>query len=155
MDNHILITGIPGTGKTAVGEYLRQHHGFSHLDFEDGATLATFSQDKDGFIANALKQKKAVITWGFMPYHQAKHVIKIKKMGFSLIWFDGNRIAAFREFMKRGTVSEAAFFHQMSNITSSNVIDVIQPKIVNPFDKDGKFRALDQITKEVLGILTQ
>src|SRR3989344_1170302 len=105
---HILITGVPGTGKTSIGDYLQEHHGFTHYNLEDDATLVLFSQDKDGFVNSASKKDKVVITWGFMPYQQAEHVIRIKKQGFSLIWLDGNRIAAFREFMKRGTVSEAA-----------------------------------------------
>lgn len=150
MIMHILLTGIPGTGKTAVGNHLQKNYGFTHYDFEDTPTLNLFSQDKIGFITRALTQDKVVISWGFMPYHQAEHVLEIKRRGFSLVWFDGNRIAAFREFMRRGTVSEAAFLHQMSNITSSKVVDIIQPKIINPFDPHGKFRVLDEIAKEVL-----
>lgn len=147
---HILITGIPGTGKTTVGDYLEKKHGFTHLNLEEEATLTLFSQNKTEFISKALKNNKTVITWGFMPYQQAEHVFEMKRRGFSLIWLDGNRVSAFREFIKRGTVSESAFFHQMSNITSSKIIDVIQPKIINPFDEAGEFKSIEEIVKEIL-----
>lgn len=147
---HILITGIPGTGKTTVGDYLKKNHGFTHLNLEEVATLTLFSQNKIGFISNALKNNKTVITWGFMPYQQAEHVLEMRRRGFYLIWLDGNRISAFREFMKRGSVSESAFFHQMSNITSSKIIDVIQPKIVNPFDEAGEFKSIEEIVEKIL-----
>lgn len=152
MIKYILLTGVPGTGKTAVGDHLQKNYGFTHYDFEDMPTLNLFSQDKSGFITKALTKEKVVISWGFMPYHQAEHVLEIKRRGFSLVWFDGNRVAAFREFTRRGTVSEAAFLHQMSNITSSKVVDIIRPRIINPFDQHGEFRMIDEITKEVLSL---
>ena len=77
----------------------------------------------------------------------------MKSKGFVVIWFDGNRPAAFREFMKRGTVSEAAFFHQMNNITSSNVVSVIKPFVISTFDDKGEFRDKGEIVKEILATI--
>jgi predicted kinase len=36
---YLLLTGIPGTGKTTVGYYLADHYGFQHLEglAEEGA----------------------------------------------------------------------------------------------------------------------
>ena len=119
MRNHFLLTGIPGTGKTTVSDYLQRNYGFIHYNFEDLNTLGLFSQNISGFTSRALAQKKVVISWGFMPFGHTEHVIELKRRGFSLIWFDGNRQTAFREFMKRNTVSEEAFRIQMSNIAGT------------------------------------
>lgn len=153
MKKHILIAGVPGTGKTTVGDYLQKNFGFVHYNFEDSA-LALYAQDPRGFITKALAQEKIVITWGFMPYGHTDHVVEIKKRGFTLIWFDGDRDAAFREFMKRGTVSEQAYKIQMLNIETAKVIATIKPKIINTFDKNSKFKKLEVIAKEVLENLT-
>lgn len=150
MGNHVLLSGIPGTGKTTVGNFLRDKYGFIHYNFEDLSTLALFAKDIPGFITRALSQDNVVITWGFMPYGHTEHVIEMKRRGFTLIWFDGNRDAAYREFMKRGAVSEDAYKIQMSNVISSNVIDKIQPTTINTFDRNGQFKKLDEIVKEML-----
>jgi hypothetical protein len=49
-----------------------------------------------------------VVTWGFVPDHQTSEsiVLQFRAAGFMLIWFDGNRPAALREFIKRGTALE-------------------------------------------------
>jgi len=152
MDNHLLITGIPGTGKTTVGNYLREHFGFIHYDFEDENVLKLFGQDKNRFISRALTRKRVVITWGFMPYGHTEHVFEIKRRGFILIWFDGDRDAALREFSKRGTVSGEQFQIQLSNINSSGVLSMINPHIINTFDSRGRFRTLEEIAHDVMSI---
>ena len=38
----LLITGVPGTGKTTVGDYLASEYGFVHLDFERGSAGHVF-----------------------------------------------------------------------------------------------------------------
>lgn len=150
--SHLLITGIPGTGKTTIGDYLQKNYQFIHYNFEIQTTLNQFANEKDGFISKTITQPNVVISWGFMPYGHTEHVVKFMKGGFDVIWFDGNRIAAFREFMKRGTVSESAFSLQMSNICSSKVIEFLRPRIINTFDENGHFRALGDIAAEILNL---
>ncbi len=147
---HILISGIPGTGKTKIGEKLALNYGFIHIDFEDEANLKSYYQNIQAYTDSLLKREKVVITWGFLPEEQAAHVLELKRRGFMLIWFDGNRPAAFREYMKRGTVDEIFFHIQMWRILSSNIIETIQPTLVNTFDADGNFRKKDDIIKESL-----
>jgi broad-specificity NMP kinase len=38
----ILLTGIPGTGKTTLGAYLGVRHRFEHLDFERKTDIDRF-----------------------------------------------------------------------------------------------------------------
>jgi hypothetical protein len=138
----ILITGIPGTGKSTYGKKLSKRFGFVHLDLENSATLARLLSDPGKFIEDILKEKGNVIaTWGFAPCpEQIRIVGEFKKAGFKLVWFDGNRPAALREFIKRRTVPEEPFYRQMWGIESSKVIQQIDPLLVNTFDRKGRFK---------------
>ena len=141
MKRTILITGIPGTGKTWMGDYMAQHHNFTHCDIE-----ATGTPDLDRI------EGDVVLTWGFMPDNSV-HINFITELigkGFKLIWFDGNRPAALREFIKRGTVPEELFYLQMFRIEQSKIIEKLSPKLVNTFDDHGIFKQPDAILKEVL-----
>ena len=100
-----LISGIPGTGKTWYGDKFVEEFGFLHYDLEEQQTLNRFASNPAQFIADAVSQKRnVVVTWGFVPDHQPsiEAVLQFRNSGFKLIWFDGNRAAALREFQKRG-----------------------------------------------------
>jgi hypothetical protein len=150
----LLLTGIPGTGKTTLGNYLAEHHSFRHLDFET-STLPQFWQfGERGFRKQvaALKQQTqdTVSTWGFVPDSQLGMVKLMRSLGFEWIWLDGNRAAARRVFLARGTVSEELLDVQMAKIAAHIDLDKLRPRIVNPFDRMGNFRPLEEIVEELL-----
>ncbi len=72
-----------------------------------------------------------------------------KSSGFELVWFDGDRPTALREFIKRATVREELFYHQMLRIENSKVIRQIKPRMVNTFDKRGKFNDPKAVLREI------
>lgn len=150
MKNHIIIAGIPGTGKTTTGNYLSKHFGFAHYDFENETTFALYTKDKRSFLTHAKKQPKVVITWGFVPTKHIRHILTMRKRGFLLVWFDGDRIAAFRSFLKRGDVTDEQFYQQMIDIYKRNVLARLTPKVVNSFTPDGSFRPLEELCKELI-----
>ncbi len=49
-----LITGIPGTGKTTIGNWLEDKHSFKHIDFEaeNWKIRNEFQKDKEKFLQN-------------------------------------------------------------------------------------------------------
>ena len=147
----LVIAGIPGTGKTTIGDYLQKEKGFFHINLENNPENANFFNDPVSFICAIESQEQdIVITWGFIPNeHQTKLVLLLKERGYQLFWFDGNREAALRAFNKRGTVSEQAFQIQIANINSSQVINLIRPTIINTFGKTGKFRSRAAIVREL------
>lgn len=152
----ILITGVPGTGKTTLGNYLADHHGFRHLDFEHIGTLQRFWQfGERGFRKQfaALKQKgqDTVVTWGFVPDAQLGMVKLMRSLGFEWIWLDGDRGAARRVFLERGTVPEELFDVQMAKIDTHIDLDVSRPRIINPFADTGIFRPIEDVVADVLG----
>lgn len=148
----LLITGIPGMGKTTVGDYLSKNHNYKHINFEDGVSLNSFIQNAPKFINDEFNELNTVVTWGFTPDNQASIVKYIESLGFKLTWFDGNRVVAFREYLKAGR-QEAPFYYQMYRIETSNVIRKIEPYIYNTFDQDGKFKKLETIVQEIESIL--
>jgi len=147
----ILITGIPGTGKTEIGEYLKEKHGYQHINFE----VLPISDDLEQFkiFFQALpKSKQVVITWGFGSSRHKNHIDYIVGLGYKHIWFDGNRVASFREFMKRENndeQKEAAYHIQLYNIFKTEIIKKISARIVNTFDENGNFKDKDKIVDEI------
>ena len=144
MPDFFLITGIPGTGKTTLADNLAMDFGFVHHDLEEPNTLNRLFADPTQFIADIVTQNSdTVVTWGFNPEHQpsVSSVLQLKTVGFKLIWFDGNRPAALRAFIRRGTVEEIAFYVQMYRIEASKIIDTIKPVVIDPFDLQGDFKS--------------
>ncbi len=147
----ILITGIPGTGKTTYGSEFASQHGFVHYDLEVEETLNQLLSDPGRFIDGMLQgEKNVVATWGFLPNEQQVEAVRqFQAKGFELIWFDGNRRAALREFIRRGDVPETLFHIQMYRIEESKVIQHIAPMIIDPFDENEKLKDAAVILREI------
>ncbi len=144
----LLLTGIPGTGKTDAGRHLARAHGFVHLDAEAfiisrnvqnraewEAAWAEFRSQAEG---HHLAGKDVVITWGFIPGQDDPVVRALQAMGFTMVWFDGDRAAARREFLRRGNVSAELLDLQLARIAALD-IDSFAPIQLNPFDERGEF----------------
>jgi gluconate kinase len=145
----VLITGIPGTGKTTIGNHLQDKFGFTHLDVEHYLTHSLI-HDLNRAISQALQSHgSSVITWGFLPVQDLDNIKALMAAGFRIVWFDGNREAALREFNKRGTVEERLFHLQVGNIDKAKVVEVLKPIPINPFDNAGVFRTKDAISNDI------
>src|ERR1035437_4802526 len=103
QSKQLLIVGIPGMGKTTVGNYFSKQYEFTHIDMECENNIAKIYAATEFFIKNLLDSSKdIVVTWGFVPNEdQIKMVEFFRDNGFKLIWLDGDREAALDEFMKR------------------------------------------------------
>jgi len=144
----ILVTGIPGTGKTFIGNYLQKHLGFYHLDIEEEKELRMdFFKNPESFLAS--KKGNFVATWGFSP-DNLQTVQKVQSHGFFTIWFDGNREAALRSFNQRGDVSEEKFHNQIQNIERCQTVRKLKHIQINTFDDQGEFRSPKDIAEEIL-----
>jgi hypothetical protein len=98
----VLISGIPGTGKSRFAEWLRDHHEF-----------VLYETDKHGGKPPStewiFQQRQLVVEWGF-PANEPSLSICIGLIkswvdgGVSHWWFDGDRGAARTSFLNRGTV---------------------------------------------------
>jgi len=147
----LLITGIPGTGKTCYGDKFAAEFGFMHYDLEDDQTRNGFFPNPGKFIADAIAQNKSVVvTWGFFPDpYQTALVQQFRSAGFKLIWFDGDRTSALREFKKRGTVSVEAFDAQIQRIENAKLVERLKPAVINSFDDRGQFKPAADLLAEI------
>lgn len=149
----LLITGIPGTGKTCIGDYLEERCDFKHLDMEK--IIPSSGHNYWQFLTSAISEaresnKDIVITWGFMPGVDNDKILKLKEMGAKMIWFDGNREAARKAFLERGTVSEEALNIQMDRIENTDITGIFNPIVFNTFKDDGSFLTKEEITSNLL-----
>jgi hypothetical protein len=92
-----------------------------------------------------------VVTWGFVPDVQLSMVETMRSLGFEWVWLDGNRDAARTAFLARGDVSEQLLDVQMGKIAECLDLDVLKPRVVNPFDAHGSFRMVADVAADVVG----
>lgn len=155
----ILIVGIPGTGKTTIGNYLRDKHSFVHVDMESDNNIPEAFENPKSFIDRLQNiSGDLVVTWGFVPIEQFINLInQLKSLGFKVIWFDGNREFSKKSFIERNKKHGEEFLAksmddlhvQMTRINDSDVIKKINPKIVDTFDNNGDFKSYKDIIEDI------
>jgi hypothetical protein len=123
-----MISGVPATGKSTYGRWLQRHHGFVHVDIENGGFDRVGLADEwadvchlppppvDDLLAGLRTLGAPVaLEWGFPP--ECLPIVKaMNEAGISAWWFDGNRDMARAKFMARATVSVEALDAQMAKI---------------------------------------
>ena len=151
---HLLLTGIPATGKTCIGKYLHDTRRFKHVDFE---THALFGYMPDGFNIDrrrmrevAQERRDFIITWGFLPDTQLRAVLELRELAFEWIWFDGDRTLALTKYLGLGR-SRPHWDRQLDKIEQyiDPRIHELAPRIVDPFDA-GDYRPLEELAAEIV-----
>jgi hypothetical protein len=131
----ILITGTPGTGKRALGNYLAEERGFVHLDLDRGSARAQFLRSGEeglrGELATlAASNRKLVVTWTFASETQLAYVEVMQALGFEWIWTDSDRGAGYNTLIAQAATAR-------------------EPRFIDAFEPDGSFRSLESITAEL------
>jgi adenylate kinase family enzyme len=149
----IFIAGIPGTGKTTIGNTLERDHGFKHINLE-GSDFEEFRNNQNKTVNEWVSSKEnIIISWGFAPQDFVTEVVlKLKSNEFKFIWFDGNRDAARKAFNNRGDVSEELLNVQLERIDNYDVIGKMNPVIYNTFQENGEFKKKEVIIQDLLAI---
>ena len=152
----ILLSGLPGGGKTRLGDTLAADHGFSHTDMEaDSWARAEAHSDPEAFLRAFPDDRDVVLTWGFHPLVSLPVVQVLVEGGFTPVWLDGNRAHFFASFMRREHSSPimAVFYHQqLERVTQARVLEAIDWHIVDSFQPDGTFRPLDEVAAEIIKV---
>ncbi len=159
----VLLSGIPGTGKSTYGRWLAQRHGVLHLDIENGdlerhnlaqawgaSVVAPAASPQP--IVDALRRlnRHVAFDWGYPPVW-LPFVMAMHRAGVTTWWFDGDRAAARRRFLKRGTVSVQALDIQMQGIAAvdSDIRTFYGERIVEVIGADGIFTDPDVIYRRM------
>jgi shikimate kinase len=151
----ILLSGVPGSGKSTVAAYMEKNFEFFHIDMEqdDFAPRHEFAQNREAFLNKIATHENVIISWGFGPFQDREAIEYLQKAGYTLLWLDGDRTASFREFMKRENndpVKESLYYGQMQMIVVTRIVETLKPHIVNPFSGNGTFRPVQHIAGDVI-----
>jgi len=151
----ILLSGIPGTGKSTVAKHIETNHSFFHIDMEqnDFAPRHEFTQSREDFLGKLATHDNVLISWGFGPFQDRASVDYLRQNGYSMAWLDGDRVASFREFMKRENndpIKESTYYGQMQMIVITGIVEALKPSIINPFSEDGVFRPVEDIAQDII-----
>jgi hypothetical protein len=144
----LFVSGIPSSGKTTFADWLRDECGFLHINFElltnayqqflwqqHGGNLRSFFEEMSDFAPCV------VGSWGF-PIEALPTVKTLSGSDVRLIWFDGDREAACKNWMHKTGRTDAQFRAQVAAIDSriadiqslfgNGWIDVIGPDASRP-----------------------
>ncbi len=178
LQKRVLITGIPGSGKTHIGKIFQEQHGYALEDIEgwqgrDEEFLKGGNIDQERvdyeIMSKVAQNDKVVAVFGFRPLSLIDRFIveRLKgKWDFRLFWFDGNQSAALRAYFGRelerydkGKLEPEfydrikGFFIQVENIRKSRVVEIIQPIHINPFQDSGAFKKEVEIVSEMMWLV--
>jgi hypothetical protein len=127
--NHLLIAGVPATGKSWLGRWLSETQGYRHIDAErDGGIdfdrlrvhevwdqLIATGQAHTFVAALEKLGKPVVLDWGF-PVSCLYVARSLQSQGFVTWWLHGDREQARQAFLARGGIDVLCFDHQMDDI---------------------------------------
>jgi hypothetical protein len=123
----LLVSGLPGAGKSTYCEWLAQVHDYIH--WETDAHLAEWDQlimaGPNLQTATAARTamrglgKDVVVEWGFLPKFLPL-VRLMGQVGFDLWWFGGNEVAARQSWQKRSIrLDDRLFDGQLASIQAA------------------------------------
>jgi shikimate kinase len=161
MNDVILIAGIPASGKTSFGDYLRDAKHFLHVDLEapDECFISILDESvrvgRVEVFLDVLKQNatRVVLTWGFHP-GDFNIIQALKAAEVELWWFDADEDAARERFLARGTVPLASFEAQLSRIRAAReqIETCFAPRIIQTLRADGSFLSCEEIFDAIAAV---
>ena len=159
----VVVSGIPGCGKSTFGRWLAQEKQFIHVDMENDdldkhgfrSSWDTFFAGTDGasFVSAIQSHPSSVVLdWGFPPVY-VDMVQRLKDAGLKMVWFDGDRLSARHHFVARGTVPVSAFDSQYAQISLNwpKIEPIFGDNVVKAARSDGTLLDPEMIFEQVFG----
>lgn len=148
----ILITGSPATGKTCIGNYLKDHKQYDHFDVEAEMKIppnGSWEGRMKKFVGEAGENK--VVTWGFAPGIHDRSIHYLQRQGYRMFLFDGDKTIVRKRFFERGQGSGIDELEiQLGRIDTMKISDFCPCTKVDPYHVNGAFRDRDEIIAELL-----
>jgi shikimate kinase len=153
----ILVSGIPGAGKTTIGDHLRDRHGFRHLDMESslGRTRRFHGLRKRALLRTATRLRRpVVVTWGFDPGDDELAVKRLLDAGGRLVWLDGDRDAAARHWRRAKPDLDPALFDAQLERIDAHSLNRFGDRAhrIDAFDDSGAHRSKETIADAVMAV---
>jgi hypothetical protein len=164
MNKSFFLAGVPATGKTWVGRWLAENHGYVHIDAEKniGADFDKVGMHEEwnkliatgrasAFVASLRgKGKPVVINWGF-PTRFLYVGAALQSAGIGAWWLHGCRAHARAAFLNRGSISPVCFDRQMDDIERewSLYSLVFGPRIILGLNPDSSQRKPEDIWSDI------
>jgi hypothetical protein len=164
---HLLISGIPASGKSTFCSWLEEKKGFRHLDvekpgvldrhglatawatlFDAGTSAASFVQGLERF------GRPVAINWGFPPEH-LNTVRKLSEGGVMLWWFAADWAVARRKYKERADPPLHYFDIQIPKIQAAlpEINALFGAHVEYTLPSTGIYTAPDKIWKSMLDTL--
>jgi dephospho-CoA kinase len=154
----LLITGLPGCGKSTFVRYVRDRLGWNLLILEElppgDALQRLWLQGLQCGTAQAFVRalhsdpRRAIVEWGFAVDDPCLAMVKsMKGHGMRVVWFECPDDVARARFVTRGTVPEAAFDAQVAAIRQNcaRIMEEIEPDVVDLLNPDGSARTTEEL----------
>jgi hypothetical protein len=150
----VLLCGVPGTGKTTIGNALATEYGFDHIDMEadDFALVRVFRSHPKRFV-RSISVGDVVVSWGFSPWVDLMLIERLIAAGFQAVWFDGDRVASLRSFLGReqgDPLREQTYYEQMAAVMQSGVAEKLAAVDICTFTVAGRYRSTRAVCDEIL-----
>jgi hypothetical protein len=164
----LLITGMPASGKTSFGDWLRDNRGYVHVDLDAADCLKTaglppFWTEKErvasldtGRLREFVRHlrtvgKPSVLTWTF-PTDLVDFTREMTSFGVVAWWFEADRLASRVKYASRNTVlrngvysrgkPDTTLFDRYVGAVNSNwarIAPIFGERIIRTLGADGRF----------------
>lgn len=152
----LLISGIPGTGKTTFARWLEEEHAYRRCS-RDELNGAQFLHCVEHALSAA---DHVVIDWGFVASDPGFSVDfpvvqrLVNEFAFEHWWFDGDRHAALASFLSRGTVVREAWDAQLAGIERhwAEIAVYFSGRILNVVSDGPRYAAQEEILASLMAV---
>jgi len=164
MSPHLFLAGVPATGKSWLGPWLAEEHGYVHIDAEkcggidfdraglrrEWNELVEAGRATSFLAAVGRLAMPVVVDWGF-PTRFLYVVAALQAEGVHAWWFHAQRDQARTAFVARGGIDPRCFDGQMNDIEREWLVIalVFGGRILAGLNGDGSQRRPEALWSEI------